>query len=77
MEEADGEDGEAAVGDRAILADRGEDDDAANEEDDDELKEGHLSAGAAGEDANSEQEKEVADDGVKDGGHGDETPGAI
>ena len=69
VEECDRDYGAGAVSDGAIVADGGENDDAAHEEDDDELEEGHLRAGAALEDADDQQQDEVAGYGVEDGGH--------
>ena len=69
MQESDGDDGEGAIGDGAVLIYSCENHDAADEEDQDEFEERHLGSGAAAQHADDEQKNEVADDRANDGVH--------
>ena len=69
VHKADGENRSCAIGDRAILPDRAQDNDAANQEYDDKLKECQLPAWPPAKQADDDKQEKISENRVDDGGH--------
>ena len=69
VHQANGENRSCAICDRAILPDRAQDNDAADQEYDDELKERQLPAWPPAKQADDEKQEKISENRVDDGGH--------